>query len=100
MMKAKLFLVAATMVLVGCQEPHSNVIIPTTHPRILVANAPSGAVLYLDSKALGEAKRFNGDPEVLEVEVGTHLVEIRQNDKVIFSEKIYFGSSELRTLRL
>jgi hypothetical protein len=100
MKKFQLFLLAPALITVGCQNPRTNVSIPTTGPRIQVSNAPAGAVLFLDSKAVGEARRFNGDPEVLQIEPGTHLVEIRSGDKLLFSGKIYFGSTELRTINL
>lgn len=100
MRSAPLLFAAAALTLVGCQNPRTTVSVPTEGPRICIPNAPAGAVLYLDGKAVGEARRFNGTPEVLQVEVGTHVVEIRQGERLLLSEKVFFGGAELRTLRL
>ena len=95
-----LLVAASILVLVGCQNPRGTVSIPTEGPRIRVAGAPAGAVLFVDGKAMGEARRFKGDPEVLQVAVGTHLVEIRQGDQLLLSQKLFFGGTEVRTLQL
>jgi hypothetical protein len=91
---------ALAMTLASCQPPRTGVSIPNEGPRLVILSAPPGAVLFLDSKAVGEAHRFDGKPEVLQVEVGTHLVEIRLNGTVIWSQKVFLGSSELRTIQL
>lgn len=100
MKRVQMLSVACLLIMAGCQNPRSNVSIPTDGPRILIANAPAGAMLFIDSKAMGEARRFNGAPEVLRMEIGTHLVEIRQGGQLLLAEKIYFGSTELRTINL
>ena len=95
----RLLLIAATSALMlACQNPRSSVTIPATGPAILVANPPQGALLFLDGKLVGEAQRFNGNPEVLQVPPGSHLVELRQGDRVLRSERLFFGGTELRTL--
>ena len=99
-MKSIHLLVASALTLTGCMNPRSTVSIPTDGPRMLLLNAPAGAMLSLDGKPLGEARRYNGKPEVLQVEVGTHLVEVHQGDKLLWSQKIYFGSNELRSIQL
>ena len=94
-----LLIAAASALMLACQNPRSSVRIPSTGPAIQVANPPKGALLFLDGKLVGQAQRFDGNPEVLQVEPGTHLVEMRQGDQVLLSEQLFFGGSELRTLR-
>lgn len=90
----------AALLVLGCENPRSSVTVPTATPRLAVANAPAGAVLFVDGKAMGEARLYNGDPGVLALETGTHLVEVRQGDKLLLSTKVFFGGAELRTVTL
>jgi hypothetical protein len=94
----RLLLLAVALAVTGCKNPRGDVSVPTLGPRLLLANAPADAQLLIDSKPVGEARRFNGDPEVLQLEPGTHLVEVRLGDKLLLSQKMFWGSAELRTL--
>jgi hypothetical protein len=94
----KPLLLAGVLVLAGCQVPRGDVTVPTLGPRLLLANAPAEALLLIDSKLVGEAQRFNGNPEVLQLEPGIHLVEVRLGDRLLLSQKMFSGSTELRTV--
>ena len=71
-----------------------------TRPAIAVAGAPSGTVLYVDGAAVGDPGSYDGQPNALRVEPGTHLVEVRDRaGGVIFSQRV-FVESELKTVRV
>jgi hypothetical protein len=93
----RLFLVAAFAV--ACAGPTTTVRSVDTRPAIAVVGAPAGTVLFVDGLAVGDPARFNGNPNILRLEPGTHDVEIRGGDRVIFSQRV-FVESELKTIKV
>lgn len=85
---------------VGCQEPRTSTSIPESRPRIMIQQAPQGSVVFVDGKEVGQAKDYNGEPGVLLLEAGTHLVEVRLGDQVLISQRIFLGGGELRTIAI
>lgn len=82
----------------GCQEPRTSISIPESRPRILIQQAPADAIVLVDGKEVGQARNFNGNPGVLLIEAGTHLVEVRLGDQVLISQRVFLGGGELRTI--
>jgi hypothetical protein len=89
---------ALSLLLLGCKDPVTVVRAVDDRPRLLIAGAPQGAVLYLDGKAVGPADAYRGEPGVLLVEAGTHLVEVRLGDRVVLTQKVFLGGGEQRTV--
>lgn len=85
---------------VGCQEPRTSTSVPESRPRILIQQAPQGSVVFVDGKEVGQAKDYNGNPGVLLMEAGTHLVEVRLGDQVLISQRVFLGGGELRTISI
>jgi hypothetical protein len=96
----KLIVLAFPLVLLGCAEPVSNVRTVDDRSRLLVQGAPAGSQLYLDGKPVGDATAYAGDPGILLVEPGTHIVEVRRGDTLLFSQKIFFGGGEQRKIQV
>lgn len=99
-LKYVLLVMPLISILVGCALPETTVTTVDTRPSIEIKNAPAGSTLYLDGVGIGPAPDYDGDPTVLMVEPGTHLVEIRSpGGDVVFSRKIYV-ESELKTINV
>jgi hypothetical protein len=90
---------AALATALACAGPSTVVKTVDTRPGIAVVGAPSGSALFLDGLPMGNPAAFDGDPGVLRVEPGTHLVEIKVDGKVVFTQKV-FVESELKTVKV
>jgi hypothetical protein len=88
------------LALAACVGPTTVVRTVDTRPGIAVAGAPGGTILYVDGAAVGDPGNYDGQPNILRVEPGTHHVEIRDaRGAVIFSQRV-FVESELKTVRV
>ena len=85
-------------VVTSCVYPTSTVRVTDDRPTITIQGAPEDAVLYVDGLSMGSVGRFDGDPEVLLLEPGTHKIEITSSGKVLLSEKMFFGSGAMKTI--
>jgi hypothetical protein len=83
----------------ACAGPATTVRTVDTRPALAVAGAPSGSVLVVDGIAIGDASTYDGRPNVLRVEPGTHEVEIRTGQQIVFRERV-FVESELKTVKV
>ncbi len=86
------------LLLLACAEPISNTRTVDDRPRILVQGAPEGAILYIDGKSMGPASSYAGNPGVLQVEPGTHIMEVKVGETLLLSQKVFMGGGEQRTL--
>jgi hypothetical protein len=95
-----MLVLALPLLLLACAEPVTRVQTVDDRPRLLLTGAPDGAVLFLDGRQVGPASAYGGQPGVLLVEPGTHIVEIRVGDRLLLSRKVFFGGGEQRRLDL
>lgn len=86
-----------TLVL-GCAIPRTTTQVVDGRPKILVKDAPKGSVLFVDGASMGPAESYNGDPSILFLEPGTHLIEVKAGDRLLFSQRLFLGGGELRTI--
>lgn len=86
------------LLLLACADPVTSTRVQDGKPRLLVKGAPAAAVLYLDGRPVGDASAYAGEPGILSLEPGTHVVEVRVGTRVLVSEKAFFGGGELRTV--
>lgn len=84
----------------ACALPQTTVRTGSAQPSLVVKGAPSGTVLYLDGLPMGPAPQFDGDPNVLAVLEGPHLVEVRQGNAVIYHDKIFLSSGETHPITI
>jgi hypothetical protein len=93
--------IAAAVIVTGlaCTGPTTVVKTVDTRPAIAVVGAPSGSALFLDGLPMGDPSAFDGNPGVLRVEAGTHLLEVKVDGKTIFQQKV-FAESELKTVKV
>lgn len=91
---------ALSLAAAGCVGPTTVVRTVDTRPAIALAGAPSGSVLFLDGVALGDPAVYDGRPNVLRVEPGTHEIDIRDGSgRSLFKQRV-FVESELKTIQV
>ncbi len=93
----RLFL-AFPLLFLACATPVTVVRTIDDRPRLLLQGAPEGAILRVDGRPVGKASAFSGNPGVCQVEPGVHFLEVRLGDKVLVSQKVFFGGGEQRTV--
>ncbi len=98
-MKKLLPLLMLLTLIVSCSSmPATSVKTVDTRPSIAIEGAPEGAELYVDGLRLGIAKDYDGHPNILKIEPGTHTIVIKDvSGEVIHRQKI-FVESELKTI--
>jgi len=87
-------IIALTM---GCSMPTTTVKTVDSRPSISITGAPKGSVLFVDGISMGIADKFDGHPNILSIEPGTHNIEIR-NDKGVIYQQTIFVESELKNI--
>jgi len=91
---------ALALAAAGCVGPTTTVRTVDTRPAIAIAGAPSGSVLYVDGVAVGDPASYDGRPNVLRVEPGTHEIDIRdRSGQSLFKQRV-FVESELKTVQV
>ncbi len=68
-------------------------------PTLAFKGVPEGALLYIDGLNMGSAAQYNGEPNVLTIEPGTHIVRVTFNNEVIYEQRIFVESS-LKTITI
>lgn len=99
-MKRFLLTAAASLVLTACVYPNQQVLTVDDRPGLFVVGAPEDAILYVDGLEMGPSGRFDGQPNVLAVEPGTHRVEVRLGSRVLHSVDIFLGEGTRREIRV
>jgi len=91
---------ALALAAAGCVGPTTTVRTVDTRPAIAVVGAPSGTVLYVDGVAVGDPSSYDGNPNVLRVEPGTHEIDVRdRSGQSLFKQRV-FVESELKTVQV
>ncbi len=83
--------------MLGCTMPNTTVRSVDSRPRIAIKGASTTAVLLIDGLKMGLAVTYNGDPQTLTIEPGTHRVSITENGQILYDQNI-FVESELKTI--
>jgi len=93
-------IIGSAILLQGCTYPDAAKIEQKdTRPAIGVSGAPEGAVLYVDGLKMGMANLFDGTENVLLIESGKHLVEVKAADgSLLLSETLFLSSSTTKVL--
>jgi hypothetical protein len=90
---------ALVLALCSCTMPTTAVRTVDDRPTLAFKGAPEGALLYIDGLNMGAAGQFNGEPQVLTIEPGTHTVRVTLNNQVIYEQRIFVESS-LKTITI
>ena len=84
--------------LVGCVYPNQQVHTVDDRPGLYIAGAPADAILYVDGLEMGPASKFDGQPNVLILDPGTHRVEIRRGTRTLHSGVVFLGEGVKRQI--
>ncbi|HTN51927.1 MAG TPA: hypothetical protein VML50_05955 [Anaeromyxobacter sp.] len=90
----------AVLLALACAGPQTTVRTPDTRPALAFEGAPAGAVLFVDGLQIGDPSLYDGQPQVLVVEPGTHLVVIRAADGAVILEQKVYVESEHKTIKV
>lgn len=81
----------------GCSMPVTSVRSVDSRPSIIVKGTSLEAELLVDGLNVGKAATYNGKPQALIVQAGTHKISIVENGRVIYEQTI-FVESEVKTI--
>ena len=93
-------LVLVALLATACAMPQTAVRTVDTRPAIAISRAPAGARLFVDAKDCGPAAAYDGRPQVLRVEPGTHEVDVRDAEGRTILRQRVFLESETKTLEV
>ncbi|OGO25240.1 MAG: hypothetical protein A2W33_06415 [Chloroflexi bacterium RBG_16_52_11] len=88
------------LVLCSCAMPSTTVRTTDTRPSLAFEGAPEGAKVYLDGLLMGEAEKYDGQPGILVVEPGTHLIVVKGRDGSVLLEQKVYMESEIKTIKV
>lgn len=88
-MRSVILILSLITVLSGCSMPSTTVKTVDSRPAISIAGAPDGALLAVDGIVVGKAADFNGDPNLLLIEPGTHRIVVQHAGAVLYDQKIF-----------
>jgi hypothetical protein len=90
----------AALPLASCAGPTTTVRTVDTRPAIALQGAGGGLTLFVDGAPAGDPRAYDGNPNVLRVEPGTHELELRDAaGAVVFRQRV-FVESELKTVKV
>jgi hypothetical protein len=90
-------LLVLNFALCSCSMPSTVVRTVDDRPTLAFKGAPEGAILFVDGLNMGPAGQYDGEPKVLAVETGTHVVRVMVNNQTIFEQRVFVESS-LKTI--
>ena len=96
----QVLVVLVLVALVGCsiRYPSGRTDIPDERSSIAFSGAPEGSVVFVDGQAMGPAAQFEGGVNVLLVEPGNHVIQVRLGDQIFLTRRIFFSGQATRTL--
>lgn len=95
----KTFLLLILLGLSGCSWFHRAKPAPVS-PQLIVTGAPAGSEVFVDDVKNGQTAEVNGKPQVLNVAAGSHVVEIRAGNTIIYREQTYVGGGERHLIKV
>ncbi len=98
--RCSFFLLLSLGLISGCTYPKTEVKTVEERPTLAIQGAPENAVLYVDGLSMGPAAQYDGRGQVLLLEVGTHLIEIKQGSSLLYSEKAFLGAGATKTITI
>jgi uncharacterized lipoprotein YajG len=93
-MRKILGILALSLTLAACNihNPATTVRTLDERPSLSLSGAPAEAVLFVDGLDMGPAKAYDGRPQVLRLEPGTHLIEVKSAGVTIFKQTVFIES--------
>jgi len=85
--------------LFGCSMPSTTVRSVDSRPTIAIVGGPKDAEVFIDALKVGTSGEFDGNPNVLTIEPGTHQITVKNKGQIIYEQK-FFADSELKTFKI
>jgi hypothetical protein len=96
-LRLKTLIILALALLSACTWHHAKK--PAPDPtELIVTGAPAGSIVFIDDVQQGQPAELNDKPQLLIVAAGTHKVDVRAGDAVLYREDIYVKSGEKRVV--
>jgi hypothetical protein len=86
--------------LTGCAYPVTTVRTIDSKPQLVIANASPSSTLFIDGVPIGPAAAYDGKKNTLQIDRGTHHIEVQDQGRMIFSQAIYLGDDLTKTIML
>jgi cyanophycinase-like exopeptidase len=67
-------------------------------PQLIVTGAAVDSIVFVDDIQKGQQEVTNDKPQVVIVTEGTHKVEVRIGDRVVYREDVFVASGERRVV--
>jgi hypothetical protein len=96
-LRLKIFIILALTMLSACSWFHAKAPRAPDPPVFIVTGAPAGSIVFIDDVQKGQAAELHKPQTVSSVE-GTHKVEVRFGDTVVFRENVYIKGGERRVV--
>ncbi len=94
--RLKILLILALCLLSACSWFHRKAPPPPDPPEIIVTGAPTGSIVFIDATRRGQPEEAGSKPQILTVAEGSHVVEVRVGDSVVYRENIFIKGGEKR----
>lgn len=82
----KLSVIVFAVLLSGCSWFHGRKPVAPPPAEFIVTGAPVGSLLFVDGVQAGEAKEAGHQSQVVQVAPGTHILEVKVGDAVVYRE--------------
>ncbi|QJE73745.1 hypothetical protein HHL28_12160 [Aerophototrophica crusticola] len=99
-MKTRTLSLLALLALAACTYPTTTVRTVDTRPQLAFANASPTAVLLVNGVSMGPVSSFDGKNRTLQLDRGTHKVEVQDGGRLVFSQSVYLGDDMTKTITL
>ena len=67
-------------------------------PQLIVTGAAADSIVFVDDVQKGQPAAANDKPQIVIVTEGTHKVEVRMGERVVYREDVYVAGSERRVV--
>jgi hypothetical protein len=81
----KVSLILLAVLLSGCSWFHHKKPVPPP-AEFIVTGAPAGSLLFIDGVQVGQAKEAGAQSQIVDVAPGTHILEVKVGDAVVYRE--------------
>jgi PBP1b-binding outer membrane lipoprotein LpoB len=90
----------AALMLMGCTYPTTTVKTVESKPQLAIANASPSSVLLINGVPVGSAAAYDGKKSTLQMDRGTHRIEVQDQGRTIYSQTIYLGDDLTKTITM
>jgi hypothetical protein len=97
-LRLKTFILAMVVFLSGCSWFHGAKPSGPKPPELILTGVPAGALLLVDGVQSGEAQEPPNRTRVISVTPGTHVVEVKMGDSVVYRESAEVAAGDRRVI--